>query len=141
MPQNSSSPKSGPEFQMFCRCLWFAAKLLSSYPHNTAFSEGFWHTVIHLLAQVLHSRNILSSYRRLLEFYFKKNLSRKKPDPLIWEKEGEGKKKKSHPPKSVHLPFLSFQVKKTSVTGKNAFKICCRCLVFLQNPQTGQATG
>lgn len=49
MPQNSSSPKSGPEFQMFCRCLWFAAKLLSSYPHNTAFSEGFWHTVIHLL--------------------------------------------------------------------------------------------
>lgn len=66
-----------------------------------------------------------------------KKPSWKKPDPLIWER-------KKHPPKSVHLPFLSFQAKKTSVTGKNTLKICCRSLLFPQNSQTGteqSATG
>lgn len=47
--------------------------------------------------------------------------------------------KKNAPQNQFICLFLSFQVKKTSVTGKNTFKICCRCLVFLQNSQAGKA--
>lgn len=49
MPQNSSSPNTWPQFQMFYRCLWFVAQLSSSYPHSTVFTQQFWHVVIHFL--------------------------------------------------------------------------------------------
>lgn len=109
MPQNSSSPKSGPDFQMFCRCLWFAAKLLSSYPHNTAFTEWFWHMVIHFLCAGVAFQRYFVFLWKTAGILLKKKSSWKKPDPLIWER-------KKLPPKFSSFAFSFFSGKKTKTS-------------------------